>query len=176
MLDTRILTTLLLIGVTIVVLLLLWLGWRARRRSQHGVAAPAQVPADALATDEWDDVHYVATSEALRPLERITVPPLGFRGRADVAVVDDGLAVRVRGTRPFLIPTGSLLAVDAVTATIDRAVERNGLSAVRWTLGGDDDAVEVETTFRIVDRDERARFLARVGELISNASPKENTR
>ncbi|KAB1657849.1 hypothetical protein F8O01_07855 [Pseudoclavibacter chungangensis] len=174
-LDPKVVTALILFVAVVVFTVLALVGWRSRRRAQAGVPTPLTPPAGPEPTDRWDDVHYVATSEAARPLERITVPPLAYRGRAELALVESGLAVRVRGADPFLIPADAIVAVDGVTATIDRVVERGGLSAVRWRLGGDaPDAVEVETTFRIVDRDDRERFRDRLDALVSIAPPEEN--
>ncbi|MDO5662780.1 MAG: hypothetical protein Q4G40_08800, partial [Brachybacterium sp.] len=70
------------------IVLLMWLGWRARRRAQADVPAPA--PDADLADRPGGLAHrdvpavYVATTRAERPLERIVAHGLGVRSPASL--------------------------------------------------------------------------------------------
>lgn len=154
-----------LIGAALVVVFVLLLfalraGWRAKGRAQADVPPPPS--GDAVRGDlvaRFDDVHYVATTLDERPLERVVADPLAFRGRCDLEVRTDGVRVAIRGTESFAIPASAIDAIGARTATIDRAVERDGLTVVSWRLGaGAALDVPVHTSFRVVDRAERTRF------------------
>lgn len=149
-----------LLSVALIVFTLMWLGWRARHRAQRHLAEP-----DAALTGELEaatrilpSAHYVATTPSDAPLERIVVGGLGFRGRCALAVNDRGVLIGIRGESPFVIPWGALRSLELGTATIDRVVEREGLTVLRWQLGKDDAAKVVDTSLRIVNPDDRATF------------------
>src|SRR5690606_38159608 len=116
---------------------------------------------------DLDDVHYVATTLDDRPLERIVRGPLAFRGRCRLEVLDDGVRVSIRGAEPFAIPLASIRTIGARTTTIDRAVERDGLTSVSWVAPHRDGELEIllHTNFRIVDRGERERATAALTQL-----------
>lgn len=163
--EPRLGAALLLAALFAVVLGLLWLGWRAKRRAQAEVPAPLPLDEAAFGAPEmaWDDVHYVATTPFDAPLERIIVHGLAFRGRCRLELGAPGLAVRLAGREPFLIPRSSIAAIERGTATIDRVVEPGGLSVVRWSLAEHTGARRlVDTSFRIVDPAARADFHARL--------------
>ena len=84
---------------------------------------------------------YLSTTPAGQPLERITVHGLGFRARTSVDVVEGGIMFN---TDRF-IPRDSIIAIERATWTIDRGVEPDGLSVVRWRLG----ERELESNFRL---------------------------
>ncbi|NLT27214.1 MAG: hypothetical protein GXX90_11345 [Microbacteriaceae bacterium] len=151
------LITLTILAVCLGLIALMWLGWRARRRRQSSIAAAPELPAGlGEPVFALDDVHYVATSTAGAPLDRIAVEPLGFRGRAVVEVHPTGLAVGIAATRPFFVPRERIEEVGRAQGTIDRAVERDGLILVGWLL---DDDHPVATYFRVVDPADRRALL-----------------
>ncbi len=163
--DGRLSAVLILGTLFIIIVALLFLGWRSKRRAQSGLIPPeSAVGVQARETDErWSDVHYVATTPADVPLERIVIGPLGFRGRCDVVAGAPGLVVTIAGGEPFLIPWSRVEFVGRATATIDRVVEQDGLSVVRWSLETrEGERAPVDTVFRFVDRELRAQFDAAV--------------
>lgn len=174
MMDGRITAALILGALFVVILGLLWLGWRAKHRAQSSVPAPLPLDEDAFGVPDaaWDDVHYVATTPPDAPLERIVVHGLAFRGRCRLELGGPGLAVRLAGREPFLIPISSIASLERGTATIDRVVEHGGLSVVRWNLGEHvGREVLVDTSFRIVDPGERADFAARLARRLPDSAP-----
>lgn len=135
------------IAILVLLLVLMYLGWRARQRRQNHLPAPLAAPAD-LGTALGDfDGKYVATTAAGKPLERIAVHGLGFRGTASLTLTDAGVLVRRRGEGDVWIPRADLLDRRTATWTIDRVVERDGLELLEWNLGG----TTVDSYFRLAD-------------------------
>jgi len=126
------------LALLFVLLILMALGWQARRRRQSHLEAPPPVPAELGAIIATFDALYVATTVAGDPLNRIAVRGLGFRARASVTVAESGIVLSLQGERDVFIPVTGLRAVTRATWTIDRVVERGGLVMVAWTLGTDD--------------------------------------
>ncbi|SJM53825.1 hypothetical protein [Gulosibacter sp. 10] len=135
----------------------MWLGWRRRVRKQSAIPAPPALPAGLGAPRlAVDDAHYVATSYTGTALERIAVRPFGYRGRAVVEVHPQGVAIGIAAEDPFFIPRERITLVARTQATIDRAVEPDGLIAVQWQLGPE---LSVETFLRIVEPSARRALL-----------------
>ncbi|WP_201520780.1 PH-like domain-containing protein [Gulosibacter hominis] len=170
--TTVLLTTAVILGCCAAVLLLMLSGWRHRMRKQRDIAEPPQLPAG-LGEPLYalDDVHYVATSETGRALERIVVPPLAYRGRATVEVHPGGVAVGISAARPFFIPVDRIETIARAQATIDRAVERDGLLVIRWRIDTDH---SVETYFRVVHPGERQALLDALTSLIAHTHTQEH--
>lgn len=142
----------------VLLLALMYVGWRARRKRQSDVAKPADVPAERGAAIGDFAGKYVATTESGKPLERIAVHGLGFRGPVSVGVTESGLAARIAGGDEFWIPAHDVRGLTRATWAIDRVVEPDGLQVVAWALG---DRV-VDSYFRL---DEPQAFEAAVGRL-----------
>lgn len=99
--------------------------------------------------------------------------PLAYRGRAIVEVHPSGIAIAVVGERAFFIPRESITLVARTQATIDRAVEPNGLIAIQWGIGPEH---SVETFIRIVSPAVRAELLEAATNIsaFSNATREEH--
>lgn len=128
-------------------LVLMFLGWRARQRRQSAIAAPAAVPAALGMVHGRFDGFYVATTVAGEPLNRIAVRGLGYRARAAVTVADAGIVLALRGESEVFIAVPALRDVTRATWTIDRVVEEGGLVLIAWRLG----ETPVDTYFRLPD-------------------------
>jgi hypothetical protein len=103
-------------------------------------------------------VLYVATTTAGQPLDRLTVRPLGFRGRAAARVHDAGLVLAIDGEREVLVPADRITGSGLATYAIDRVVEEGGLVAVTWIL---DEAAgtPVDTYLRVIDPREKTALV-----------------
>lgn len=142
-----------LMGIVLVFLVLLlalmFFGWRARQRRQTAVAKPERAP-EQLGTVRGEfDGFYVATTMAGDPLNRIAVRGLGYRSRARLTVADAGVVLALRGEDEVFIPTASLREVTTATWTIDRVVEKGGLILIGWTLGPAGESTAVDSYFRL---------------------------
>ena len=130
--DRTILAALVIACAVVLLGLMAW-GWRRRKARQSHIAAPAHVPAEIGDTVTFEG-KYVATTLADTPLERIAVHRLGFRGPVRISIAAEGILVDLADTR-FWIPRTDLRDVRRATWTIDRVVERDGMTLVSWQLG-----------------------------------------
>jgi hypothetical protein len=145
---TRELVGALAVGLLAVVVLLVYLSNRSVRRAQEQVIPK---PADALNVLHPHDAYYVSTVFAEKALTRVWAHGLGGRGKAFIAISPEGISISRQGEAGFLIPTKNLTGVSRASATIDKAVERDGLLVLLWTLGAD----ELATHLRIVNHEKR---------------------
>jgi hypothetical protein len=152
--------SIIIIGV-IGLLALMVLGWRARGRRQSALST-APVPSDELLGELRLAVTglYVSTTTAGAPLDRVTLPGLGFRGRVAVSVFDAGIVVAVTGEPQVFIAPSSIRSVGTSTWTIDRAVAEGGLVRLDWTLeSASATPADVESFFRIENPDQSSRLI-----------------
>lgn len=130
--------------------------WVRTGRRQSNLPAPPQPQENGLGTAIFTaDVFYVATTLSGERTTRIVVHGLAFRGRARVAAYSSGLVVSLAGRSDFFIPRVSTVGVGRSSWTIDRAVGRDGLIFVEWTLGD----TAVDTYFRSTEPDALLRGL-----------------
>lgn len=146
-----------------VLLSLLIVGWRRRQKRQSTIAALTAPPPDHGKVLGEFDGKYVATTVADQPFDRIAVHGLGFRGPVCLEVTDAGLVVRIAGTPDFWIARDAVRGIHRATWTIDRAVEKDGLHVVAWSLGDHD----VDSYLRL---DEPTLFDAATAGLTEKAS------
>jgi hypothetical protein len=143
-----------LIGIGIlaavaVVFALMAVSWRAKRRRQADIGEPATPPSDLGKPTYSDDLLYVATTRAAAPLDRVTIAGLGFRARAVVTTAPSGIVLDLAGRGPVFIPKAAIRGVGRATWTIDRVVDADGLTFVRWVLG----TTELDSYLRSTDPD-----------------------
>ena len=130
-----------------VLLLLLPLGWYARKRRQRSVESPLPVPATRGGQSGTFTGKYVATTTSGDPLDRIAVHGLGFRSDVSAEVWSEGLLLARPGEVDTWIPRDALRDLRRATWTIDRVVEPDGLELVEWMLG----SRSVDTYLRLDD-------------------------
>lgn len=146
--------------VIIVVLILIALAvtgmivsWRKRvaRDARFSVLLPeAAVVEHSVSPQEFSGL-YVSTTLATDPLQRVALPGLGFRADAHLLISVDGLTIAPRGEKDTFIPANQIVQIHRSQVTIDRVVEKDGLTALSWTafdrtLG---EPVEFTSYFRI---------------------------
>ncbi|MFC5931460.1 hypothetical protein D6T64_06725 [Cryobacterium melibiosiphilum] len=149
--------------VVIALFALMWRSWRARKRRDSGLDAGYPAPATDSAPLVSVSCLYVATTPRDRPLERLAIPGLGFRARADIAVTDAGVWLSPRGETPVYIPAEAITLLGPATVAIDRVVEKDGLLRLGWHLVGS--ATPVNSYFRITDVGDRRRLTAAIRSL-----------
>jgi len=146
------------ISLVAVIALAIWLKTKKRRAIQEqqiSAPLPAEVAGDRAAL-------YVSTVFEEAPLERVWAHGFGMRGKSKLATSALGVSVNRVGETNFLIPADSILLLDRTNATIDKAVERSGLTAIHWSLG----TTKVITHFRFSNPSEREEFEKDVLQLI----------
>jgi len=138
--------------------------WRSRSAKQE--ASFSQPPmALTSAGRELTTVQaaYVATTYAVNHLERVSAYGLGIRGSAQAIVFEGGVQLIRKGERPLAIDKIAITGISTNQVAIDRVTESKGLIAIDWQQDG----LQFSTHLRVVDTDERARFIAAL-ETISN--------
>ena len=145
---TRELAGALAVGMVALVVLLVYLSNRSVRRAQEQVIPK---PAESLNLLHPHSAFYVSTVFADKALTRVWAHGLGGRGKAFIAIGPQGISISRQGEPGFLIPANSLTGISRASATIDKAVERDGLLVLLWTLGSD----ELATHLRIVNHEKR---------------------
>jgi hypothetical protein len=148
----------LMISLVAVIALAIWLSVRKRRAAQEKLIS---APLDATRAGDHE-TFYVSTVFEASPLDRLWAHGFAMRGRASLAVDNSGISVNRIGERSFLVPTKTITAVDSASATIDKGVERDGLTVIRWSLG----ETKVATHFRFTKPEVRKEFENKVSQLI----------
>jgi hypothetical protein len=133
-----------------IIFLLMWRGWQRRvRRDATGMSIAQDAAADfGNIVGMWSGL-YVSTSERLNVLERIAAPGLAFRAQACIVLAEQGLVFDLRGEQPTLIPFANLDGVTTSNLTIDKVVERGGLTVIDWRLQTADGTRDVSSFFRL---------------------------
>lgn len=134
------------LGIIVVLLGLLRLGWRGRKRRQADLPAPEEVPAALLEEQPSAAAEgmVIGTVKAGYYLDRIAVHELGLRTNGRLEVHPQGVAVFRSGARNYLIPAASLEHVRTDRGVVGKFVERDGAVIIGWRLGEE----SVETAFR----------------------------
>nr|WP_201469772.1 hypothetical protein [Microbacterium hydrocarbonoxydans] len=159
-----------MIGIAVLVLLAMLFAWRRRLRRDAGLAAPLGVPEHAEVIDRHE-VLYVSTTRHDQPLERLTMSPLAYRARGEVAVTDRGLALCLDGAPTVFLAASRLVDVDRATVTIDRVVEPGGLVRVAWQAN--DDTV-VDSYLRLTDGDPQ-NFISELQRIVDAPGASDDT-
>ncbi len=157
------------VGIVVAALVGMAVSWRRRAAGQQDIELP-DAPADRGAPVAQASGLYLATTFAGRPLDRVVARGLGYRAGATVTATTTGVAVELDGGTSFFIAAADVVGAGVATWTIDRTVERNGLTVVGWTARRNGAAIGVESSFRI-DIDPRADLIAAVQRL----APHTNT-
>ncbi|THJ67066.1 hypothetical protein E8P82_06400 [Arthrobacter echini] len=167
------------LGIILVVVALMALGWRNRLRRQADVPAPPDVPADLGPVLYEAEGQYVATTTAGDWLDRIAVHGLGFRGNAVVTVHADGVLMTRTGAPSVFIPRAELVSVQLASGMTGKFVEKEGLVVVTWNLGParTDREHRVDTGFRTRHAAHKAQLVAAIAALLpTDASPTPDDR
>ncbi len=167
--------TILMVSIAAVALAAMWIAWRARAGRDAGVALPRSSPSGEV-IDSFPRASYVSTTPAGSPFERVAIPGLQYKGYADLTVRRDGVSVTVTGEAPVHIPAAQLLGTGTARGRVGKAVERDGLSLLRWSTASAPDAGrELESSFRFAEPAEQRRFADAVGAVIGSAATSDTT-
>lgn len=149
----------------VVFILLMWWGWRNRKRRQQGLAAPAPVPADVLKAEPLAGAEgmYVSTVRGQDYLDRMAIHGLGLRSNARLEVHASGVALLREGSPNLFIPRADLREVGLGSGMSGKFVEKDGLVMVTWTLDGQ----KVTSGFRTRSARDRDPVLDAVRSLLS---------
>lgn len=164
----RPLFAIIVIAIVAVILLAMWLGWRARTRRDASVLSASEAPEGALLAS-FERVFYVSTTPVGEPLSRVAVRGLRYRGRADVSVYEDGVTVEVDGEDAVCISAAQLRGSGIAARRVGKAVEQGGLALMLWAplqeLATGPEIAVLESSFRFDHGDDQARFTALIDQI-----------
>jgi hypothetical protein len=152
-----------------IVFVLMWIGWQRRVRRDASSVSP-ELSADVeigQVIGSWRGL-YVATSERANVLERIAAPGLAFRAQATLVLGETGVVFDLRGEHATFIPLSRIDGVTTSHLTIDKVVERGGLTVIDWQLPAEVGMRAVSSFFRMSSAD-RDSFCETYTHLISTA-------
>jgi hypothetical protein len=162
----RLVPALIVLGLLAILLVGMWLAWRARVKRDSGVSAGEPLPTGGIHPIVSTEVFYVATTKAGQPLERLAIRGLAFRARAELTVATEGVVLSVPGQEPIFLPADSIRSSRAATWTIDRVVESDGLISLTWRSGETD----ADSYVRVIDSAKHASVLDALASLSSTGS------
>ncbi|MEF2979167.1 PH-like domain-containing protein [Subtercola sp. YIM 133946] len=139
--------------IVLAILVLIYLGmaagWRARKRRQSAFTVESTTPTDAGELLLEVPMLYVATTPANKPLERLALPGLAFRGRGTFLVWQRGVTISINGEPDVYVPVSRIRSIGTSTYAIDRVVESGGLTRLDWStdlVGSDKARLSAATT------------------------------
>ncbi|WP_448004801.1 PH-like domain-containing protein [Agromyces bauzanensis] len=153
-----------IVGVAAWLMLRSWKRRTVRDETMSAFPPPAQHGDPIVETE----VLYIATTPVGRPLERLAVQGLAFRGAAHLEVLPEGVVIRIAGEPANFVPADRIVAAGAATYVIDRGVEPEGLIAITWIVQVHDPelvAPHVDSYFRARYPGDSARIIAAVGDI-----------
>lgn len=138
-----------LIGTAMILLvfLVVWRVYVSVQRRKVQQQSQLQKPKPSIGGVELGDVFYASTVFGDSQLNRVWAHGMGGRGKAKLFIDPQGISLERVGEPSIFIPKEDFLAMGRVSATIDKGVEKNGLLALTWTLGG----TAVVTNLRVVN-------------------------
>jgi hypothetical protein len=143
------------LAVLLVLIAIGYLGWRKRLKRQ----TLSLVEPESTLANSGDSISlrafYVSTTYQSDSLNRIIAHGLAHRGNAEIQFQTTGILLNRTGEKTIAIPTESLLGVSSENATIDKAVEKDGLIVIDWKLGSE----KVSTFIRATSLSERTTFI-----------------
>ncbi|PPK63902.1 transporter [Actinokineospora auranticolor] len=170
----RLSLTLLFVAVFLLLVALMWWGYRNRARRQAKVLpALPTAPEDLLASVRSGAAEtvlppstgvYASTVTGASWQDRVAVGDVGFRADATAHLLADGLLFDRTGATPVWIPAGSVRAARTEAGIAGKVMGRDGLLVVRWAVGEQ----EFDTGFRADDKDDYERWVPALRALCSN--------
>ena len=146
-----------LLGIALLVVLIFiaYSGWRRRLKSQNtSLAIPENTLGDLTGASSVKGF-YVSTTYFSDSLHRIIAHGLAHRGFTRIYVSPKGVLLERTGETSIAISKDSLIGISSASATIDKAVEKDGLITLDWRLGEE----LVSTFIRFASQSERENFL-----------------
>ncbi|MGU3583338.1 transporter [Rhodococcus sp. C26F] len=147
----RFLITVGFLALWVVLVLLMWKGWKGRaRRQQDAVGELPTVPAEpGERLVEPTTGLYVGSTLAPSWQDRIAVGDLGHRANAELTRYRSGALLERDGASPIWIPQDSIRAIRTERGLAGKVMSQDGVLVIRWQLPS---GTEVDTGFRGDDK------------------------
>lgn len=151
----------LMLAIAVLILGAMWIGWRRQRGRSKNLASSDELVGSEVA--RISRALYVSTTPIGMPFERVAIPGLEYRGRADIIFKADGIEIDLDGERPFAIRSEAVLGASTGGARVGKAVGTDGLSLLQWQHAGQ----TLESSFRLESAGEQTHFARAVNEMTS---------
>ena len=166
------------LGIIVVLIGLMALGWRNRLKRQADVPAPPGAPADLGAVIATGEGTYITTTTAHDYLDRIAVHGLGIRTTAVLSVHESGVIFDRSGSDALFIPRESLRDVRLDSGMAGKFVEKDGLIVIEWNIGAHEGAADsaetnVDTGFRARYHEQQAELFAAIESILPRTTQNE---
>ena len=139
--------TVIVVVIIVAALTGMWFAWRRRRRAGRDWTADVAFAESSVV--EVITGFLVATTLRENHLQRVFAPGLTYRSTVTIEVSPHGLTLVPRGADPVGISWERIDGVRRASVVIDRAVERDGLSVLDWTMTTPDGRRDVSSFFRL---------------------------
>lgn len=137
-------------------------GWRGAVIAQQKLLPALPEVPQRSSSEAAFDCQYVVTTVADEPLNRVKVHGLGHRGKAQIRFAQAAtevqpafLVIERTGEQTLAVAVERLIDIALTNATLDRAVEKDGLVRVRWTANDH----SFDTYLRVMNSDLRQRLM-----------------
>ncbi|MEU5840599.1 transporter [Rhodococcus sp. NPDC047139] len=139
------------LALWIVLVLLMWKGWKGRaRRQQDVVGELPTVPAElGERLVEPSTGLYVGSTLAPSWQDRIAVGDLGYRANAELSRYRTGALLERDGASPIWIPQDSIRAIRTERGLAGKVMSKDGVLVIRWQAPS---GAEIDTGFRGDDK------------------------
>lgn len=119
----------------VLVLLLMWRGWRSQAARDSDIPVPASPDGAPASLGPFAGV-YVCTIRSGTPLARVHAHSLGERSRARVSVTAIGdLVIEREGARSLSIPATDLVRATSASGMAGKFMGTDALALVTWRCG-----------------------------------------
>ncbi|MBS9372476.1 PH-like domain-containing protein [Rhodococcus sp. B50] len=147
----RFLLTVGFLALWVVLVLLMWKGWKGRvRRQQDVVGELPTVPAElGERLVEPSTGLYVGSTLAPSWQDRVAVGDLGHRANAELSRYRSGALLERDGASPIWIPQDSIRAIRTERGLAGKVMSKDGVLVIRWELPS---GTEIDTGFRGDDK------------------------
>lgn len=159
------------VGIIVLLIGLIALGWRGRLRRQAGIGAPPAVPPDLGPVLYEAEGQYVVTTTAGDWLDRVAVHGMGIRSNAVASVHPEGVLLARAGAPDVYIPRNALESVRLEGGMAGKFVEKDGLVVLTWRLMDK----RVDTGFRTRHAAHKSQLLAAAAALTPDTTPPKDS-
>jgi hypothetical protein len=148
----------------VVMLALMWLGWRNRSRRQSAIPAPPPPPAGLgepllVALSGM----YVGSTFARQWQDRVVVHGLGQRASATATLYLSGVMIEREAVEPIFLPVAQLTGARLEPALAGKVMGEGGLLVLTWQLGDS----EIDSGFRADDKSEYPLWVRTINERVA---------
>lgn len=161
-----------MIAIALVLLGLMWIGWRGRQRRSEPLIG-------LLPTIELADLtgpltleiagEYISSTTSGDWLDRVATADLGVRSKGYVQVFQQGIVFTRSGAPRVFVPAASIVRVETSPGMVGKFVGGDGLVVVTWTVAAKfEDGTDLDTGYRTAQRKDQPILIDAINKLISS--------